>query len=287
MERLVVITGLSGSGKSLAARCLEDMNFFCVDNLPVNLIPQFYELLQRSGGAIPRGAIVVDARERAFLADFPETLDTLKANGAPVTLLFFECTGDILTRRFSESRRPHPMQDPGGSLEKAIQDERAILAPLRDIADRIIDTSQFNAHELRSFLKASFGEHHATATLNVHVVSFGFKYGVPAEADLLFDVRFIPNPYFVEGLRPLDGRHAEVRAFLDGRPEAREFFARLKDLLDFLIPHYASEGKSYLTITIGCTGGKHRSVALAEEIREHFVENGVPVSVTHRDLGKE
>ena len=287
MERLVVITGLSGSGKSLAARCLEDMNFFCVDNLPVNLIPQFYELLQRSGGAIPRGAIVVDAREREFLSGFPETLDALKADAAPVTLLFFECTDEILKRRFSESRRPHPMQDPGGSLEKAIQDERAILAPLRDIADRIIDTSQFNAHELRSFLKASFGEHHATTALNVHIVSFGFKYGVPAEADLVFDVRFIPNPYFVEGLRPLDGRHEKVRAFLETRPEAKEFVARLEDLLDFLIPHYASEGKSYLTITIGCTGGKHRSVALAEGIREHFVDNGVPVSVTHRDLGKE
>lgn len=287
MERLVVITGLSGSGKSLAARCLEDMNFFCVDNLPVNLIPQFYELLQRSGGAIPRGAIVVDAREREFLSGFPETLDALKADAAPVTLLFFECTDEILKRRFSESRRPHPMQDPGGSLEKAIQDERAILAPLRDIADRIIDTSQFNAHELRSFLKASFGQHHATTALNVHIVSFGFKYGVPAEADLVFDVRFIPNPYFVEDLRPLDGRHEKVRAFLEARPEAKEFVARLEDLLDFLIPHYASEGKSYLTITIGCTGGKHRSVALAEGIREHFVDNGVPVSVTHRDLGKE
>jgi UPF0042 nucleotide-binding protein len=287
MERLVVITGLSGSGKSLAARCLEDMNFFCVDNLPVNLIPQFYELLQRSGGAIPRGAIVVDAREREFLAGFPETLDSLKADGAPVTLLFFECTDEILKRRFSESRRPHPMQDPGGSLEKAIQDERTILAPLRNIADRIIDTSQFNAHELRSFLKASFGEHHATTALNVHIVSFGFKYGLPAEADLVFDVRFIPNPFFVEGLRLLDGRNEKVRAFLDERPEAREFVARLEELLDFLIPHYASEGKSYLTITIGCTGGKHRSVALAEGIREHFVENGVPVSVTHRDLGKE
>jgi len=287
MERLVVITGLSGSGKSLAARCLEDMNFFCVDNLPVNLIPQFYELLQRSGGAIPLGAIVVDAREREFLAGFPETLAVLKEKGAPVTLLFFECTGEILKRRFSESRRPHPMQEPGGSLEKAIQDERLILAPLRDVADRIIDTSRFNAHELRSFLKASFGEHHASTSLNVHVVSFGFKYGVPAEADLLFDVRFIPNPFFVEGLRRLDGRHADVRAFLDGRPEAKEFLSRLKDMLDFLIPHYASEGKSYLTITIGCTGGKHRSVALAEAIREHFVEHGVPVSVTHRDLGKE
>jgi UPF0042 nucleotide-binding protein len=287
MERLVVITGLSGSGKSLAARCLEDMNFFCVDNLPVSLIPQFYDLLKRSGGAIPRGAIVVDAREREFLAGFPETLAKLRSSGAPVSLLFFECTGEILKRRFSESRRPHPMQEPGGSLEKAIGDERQVLAPLRDVADRIIDTSRFNAHELRSFLKASFGEHPGEAALNVHIVSFGFKYGVPAEADLLFDVRFIPNPFFVERLRPLDGRHAEVRAFIEDRPEAREFVKRTEDLLDFLVPHYAGEGKSYLTITIGCTGGKHRSVALAEQFREHFVEKGVPVSVTHRDLGKE
>ncbi len=287
MERLVVITGLSGSGKSLAARCLEDMNFFCVDNLPVNLIPQFYDLLNRSSGAIPRGAIVVDAREREFLSGFPEALAALKGDGAPVTLLFFECTDEVLKRRFSESRRPHPMQEPSGSLEKAIQDERAVLAPLRNIADRIIDTNQFNAHELRSFLKASFGAHHQSTALNVHIVSFGFKYGLPAEADLVFDVRFIPNPYFVDGLRALDGRHERVRTFLAERPEATEFVARLKALLDFLIPHYASEGKSYLTITIGCTGGKHRSVALAEAIREHFVDNGVPVSVTHRDLGKE
>jgi len=287
MERLVVITGLSGSGKSLAARCLEDMNFFCVDNLPVNLIPQFYELLLRSGGAIPRGAIVVDAREREFLGAFPETLAALKEKGAPVTLLFFECTEEILKRRFSETRRPHPMQDAGGSLEKAIQDERTVLAPLRDVADRIIDTSRFNAHELRSFLKASFGEHPTTTSLNVHVVSFGFKYGVPAEADLLFDVRFIPNPFFVDGLRLLDGRHKDVREFLEARPEATEFLKHLEAMLDFLVPHYASEGKSYLTITIGCTGGKHRSVWLAEAIREHLVEHGVPVSVTHRDLGKE
>jgi len=287
MERLVVITGLSGSGKSLAARCLEDMNFFCVDNLPVNLIPQFYELLQRSGGAIPRGAIVVDAREREFLPGFPEILHTLRASGAPVTLLFFECTDEILMRRFSETRRPHPMQDPGQTLERAIREERKVLAPLRDVADRIIDTSRFNAHELRSFLKAAFGQHQTAATLNVHVVSFGFKYGVPAEADLLFDVRFIPNPFFIEHLRPLDGTHPDVKAFLEERPEAKEFLVRVSDMLDFLIPHYASEGKSYLTITIGCTGGKHRSVVLAEEIRKHLAAHAIPVSVTHRDLGKE
>ena len=287
MQQLVIITGTSGSGKSLAARGLEDMNYFCVDNLPVSLIPQFYELLLRSGEAIPRGAIVVDAREREFLSGFPEILAGLKAKGAPVTLLFFECAEEILKRRFSETRRPHPMQEPGGSLEKALADEKALLAPLRDAADRIIDTSRFNAHELRAFLKAAFGQQASTSALNVHIVSFGFKYGVPAEADLLFDVRFIPNPYFVESLRPLDGTHAAVKAFLAERPEAREFATRVQDLLDFLVPHYASEGKSYLTITIGCTGGKHRSVALAEEIRAHLAGRGVPVSVTHRDLGKE
>jgi len=287
VERLIVITGLSGSGKSLAARCLEDMTFFCVDNLPVNLILQFYELLQRSGGAIPRGAIVVDAREREFLHAFPETLASLKAKGAPVALLFFECTDEILKRRFSESRRPHPMQEPGGSLEKAIADERAILRPLRDEADRIIDTSRFTAHELRAFLLAAFGASPSPTSLNVHLVSFGFKYGVPAEADLLFDVRFIPNPYFVERLRPLNGMDTEVKAFLDALPETSQFVTKVNDLLDFLVPRYASEGKSYLTITIGCTGGKHRSVALAETIRDHLNAGGVPVSVTHRDLGKE
>jgi UPF0042 nucleotide-binding protein len=283
----VIITGLSGSGKSLAARCLEDLDFFCVDNLPVSLIPQFYELIQRSGEAVARAAIVVDAREREFLEEFPDTLHELRAKGAPVSLLFFECADEILKRRFSETRRPHPMLLPGGSLEKAIRDERSVLAPLRDVSDRIIDTSRFNAHELRAFLQAAFGESPSVGTLNVHVVSFGFKYGSPAEADLLFDIRFLPNPYFVEELRPLDGTHPDVKAFLNAKPEARELAVRLKDLLDFLLPLYAAEGKSYLTIALGCTGGKHRSVAFAEELREYLADRGAPVSVTHRDLGKE
>lgn len=287
MRRLVIITGLSGSGKSLAARCLEDLDFFCVDNLPVSLIPQFYELIQRSGEAVARAAIVVDAREREFLEEFPDTLHELRAKGAPVSLLFFECADEILKRRFSETRRPHPMLLPGGSLEKAIRDERSVLAPLRDVSDRIIDTSRFNAHELRAFLQAAFGESPSVGTLNVHVVSFGFKYGSPAEADLLFDIRFLPNPYFVEELRPLDGTHPDVKAFLNAKPEARELAVRLKDLLDFLLPLYAAEGKSYLTIALGCTGGKHRSVAFAEELREYLADRGAPVSVTHRDLGKE
>lgn len=287
MKRLVIITGQSGSGKSLAARCFEDMDYFCVDNLPVSLIPQFYELIVRSGESLPRAAIVVDAREREFLKGFPDELHELRAKGAPVTLVFFECTDDVLKRRFSETRRPHPMQEAQGSLEKAIRDERAVLVPLRDVADRIIDTSRFNAHELRAFLKAAFGQVQDASSLNVHIVSFGFKYGVPAEADLLFDIRFLPNPYFVDGLRKKDGRSEEVRAFLDAIPEWREFDRRLKDMIDFLLPLYAAEGKSYVTITIGCTGGKHRSVALAEVLREHLAAQGRNVSVTHRDLGKE
>jgi UPF0042 nucleotide-binding protein len=287
VRRLVIITGLSGSGKSLAARCFEDMDFFCVDNLPVGLIPQFYELIQRSGESIARAAIVVDARERKFLEGFPETLSELRAKSAPVSLLFFECTDEILKRRFSESRRPHPMLEAGGSLEKAIRDERAVLAPLRDAADRIIDTSRMNAHELRNFLKGAFDEASPSSAMNVHLVSFGFKYGVPAEADLLFDVRFLPNPYFVDSLRPLDGTRLEVKAFLAGQKDTRQFMTRLESFLDHLLPLYAAEGKSYLTVAIGCTGGKHRSVALAEELREHVAGRNVPVSVTHRDLGKE
>ncbi len=287
MRHLVVITGLSGSGKSMAARYLEDLGFFCVDNLPVMLIPPFYELIQRSGDQIQRAAVVVDVREGKFLDHFPEILHELRARSAPVTLLFFEAGDEVLKRRFSETRRPHPMSAGGASLEGAIREERSTLAPLRELADRIIDTSRFSVHELRSFLKGAFAHVEGGEGLNVHVVSFGFKYGVPAEADLVFDVRFLPNPYFVDDLRALDGTSQAVRAFLDGKPDKTGFMRRLTEFLDFLVPLYAAEGKSYLTLTLGCTGGKHRSVALAEEVRDHLVGRGVLASVTHRDLGKE
>jgi UPF0042 nucleotide-binding protein len=287
MERLVVITGFSGSGKSLAARCLEDLGFFCVDNLPVSLIPPFYELIAGGGERTSRAALVIDVREGEFLHDFPEILQNLRARGAPVTLLFFESSGDALKRRYSETRRPHPMLEPGSTLEDALRKERETLLPLRDLADRIIDTTRFNAHELRAFLKASFGARQDTGALNVHVVSFGFKYGVPAEADLVFDVRFLPNPYFVEDLRPLDGRTEEVRRFLLSHDETKGFQSRLHDLIDYLVPRYAGEGKSYLTVTLGCTGGKHRSVALAEELVRHLEGRGISAVVTHRDLGRE
>ena len=287
MNRLVVITGLSGSGKSLAARCLEDVGFFCVDNLPVLLIPRFYELIQRSADQTQKAALVIDVREGIFLEEFPAILRQLQERAAPVTLLFFECSDEILKRRFSETRRPHPMIARAGTLEEAIRMERAALAPLRELADRILDTSRFTAHEFRSFLKNSYGGPVGNNDLNVNVVSFGFKYGVPAESDLVFDVRCLPNPYFVDNLRPLDGTDPEVQAFLADKPEAREFQKRLEDLLEFLIPLYAAEGKTYLTVTLGCTGGKHRSVALAEVLGRHLREWGAAASVHHRDLGRE
>jgi UPF0042 nucleotide-binding protein len=288
MDRLIVITGLSGSGKSLAAKCFEDLGFFCVDNLPVGLIPPFCELIQRSEEQFPRAALVIDVRERAFLDPFPEILSSLREKGIPVELLFLECADDVLKRRFSETRRPHPMARPNATLEQAIHDERAALRLLRDLADRIIDTSRYTSHELKAFLKNAFSVTSSDTGLpNVNVVSFGFKYGIPSEADLLFDVRFLPNPYFVDGLRPLDGRNVEVQRFVEESELGGEFMQRLQSFLDFLIPHYAAEGKSYLTIALGCTGGRHRSVALAEKLGAHLARRRFPHTVSHRDVVKE
>ena len=285
--RLVVITGLSGSGKSLAAKSFEDLGFFCVDNLPVGLIPPFWELIQRSRDQIPLAALVIDARERGFLEQVPETLESLRRSGVPVEMLFFDCADETLLRRFSETRRPHPMARPGATLEQAIAAERSALARLRERADRIIDTSAYTPHQLRAFLKSAYGTTTGTDALNVNVESFGFKYGVPAQADLVFDVRFLPNPYFVDELRPLDGRATEVQAYLDRTPLAEDLLRRIQDLLAFLIPHYRAEGKTYLTVALGCTGGKHRSVALAERLARRVSGGGVASTVNHRDLGKE
>ena len=287
MERLIFITGLSGSGKTLAADCLEDIGYFCVDNLPVGLIQPFRELMQRGSEPVERAALVVDAREGAFLRQFPEILRELREQNLPVELLFFECSDDVVKRRFSESRRPHPMARRAGTLEEALQREREALRPLRDLADRIIDTSTYTAHQLRTFLENSFRAGRDATAPRLNVVSFGFKYGVPAEVDLVFDVRFLPNPYFVDELRPLDGRDPRIQAFLDRSPTTEEFLRRLESFLGFLVPHYATEGKSYLTVALGCTGGKHRSVALAERLGRHFRANDLPASVSHRDVGRE
>jgi UPF0042 nucleotide-binding protein len=287
VKQLVFITGLSGSGKSLAARCFEDLGFFCVDNLPVGLIPPFCVLIRSSGESFARSALVVDARERSFLEKFPATLAELRQKRNPVQLLFFECSDDVLKRRFSESRRPHPMAQPNGTLQQAIAAERAALEPLREMADRIIDTSHVTPHQLRGSLSSAYGPSAGRHVPSIHVVSFGFKYGVPAESDLVFDLRFLPNPYFVDGLRRLDGLSPEVQAYLERVEETGQFLERLTALLDFLIPRYGSEGKTYVTLSLGCTGGKHRSVALAERVARLLERRGWSHTVSHRDLGKE
>ena len=287
VERLVIITGMSGSGKSLAANCFEDLGYFCVDNLPVGLIQPFSELIQRGGNQLALAALVIDASERAFLEQAPEILGSLRGTDMPVEALFFDCNDDVLKRRFSETRRPHPMSAPAGTLEQAIAAERRALAPLRELADRIIDTTQYTSHQLRSFLRNAYGTVTDDRAPNVNVESFGFKYGVPAQADLLFDVRFLPNPYFVDALRHLDGRDSEVQRFVDEIPETDEFMQRLQSFLEFLIPLYRTEGKTYLTVALGCTGGKHRSVALSERLGSWLAERKFPFAVSHRDLGKE
>lgn len=288
MERLVFITGLSGSGKTLAADCFEDLGYFCVDNLPVGLISPFRDLIRRSHESVRRAALVVDAREGRFLEQFPAILRDLRAQGTPVELLFFESSDDVLKRRFSESRRPHLMSRSERTLEQAIEQERQALGPLRELADRIIDTSSLTAHQLRTFLKNAYeAARDAEEGPRLNVISFGFKYGVPAEVDLLFDVRFLPNPHFVESLRPLDGRDTRIQEFLDQTTTTGEFVARLQAFLSFLVPQYAAEGKSYLTVALGCTGGKHRSVALAERLGRYFEQQDLPTSVSHRDVGRE
>lgn len=287
MEPLVIITGLSGSGKSLAAQSLEDLDFFCVDNLPVGLIPAFCELVKRGSEQMQRAALVIDARERTFVTDAPSVMKGLRESGFPIELLFFECTPEVLKRRYSESRRPHPLTQLHASLDDALTAERTSLEPVREMADRIIDTSHYTSHQLKAFMKSEYGPDDARTTIRVNPMSFGFKYGVPPEADLVFDVRFLPNPYFVEGLRPLNGKSDEIQNFLKKQPSFHEFETHLRTMLDFLLPHYTQEGKAYLNVCIGCTGGKHRSVALTERLGEYLAKHGFNVTVAHRDLGKE
>ena len=283
--RFVFITGLSGSGKTLAMKALEDTGFFCVDNLPAKLILPFAELTAK-GGEIDRVAIVTDIRERGFLEDFPEAHEQLKERGFPTTVIFLLARNDVLVRRFSESRRPHPLQGDGDvdTLEDAVQREEAELAPIRKIADRIVDTSNLTVHELRQHVLESFVDTAERAGPAIHVLSFGYKNGVPLGADLLFDVRFLPNPYFETDLREKTGNDAEVESFLFAQPQTEEFLDRLSSFLDYLLPHYAAEGKSNLTIGIGCTGGRHRSVAISNHIGKRLESARQRVRISHRDV---
>ena len=281
--RLIIITGLSGAGKSWAIKCFEDLGYYCVDNLPTTLIPTFAELCVHSTRRITRIALGVDIREREYLHSVVEVLSELRGAGYLTEVLFLEASEEALVRRYHETRRRHPVSS--GSLLDGIREERKLLANLRELADRVIDTSRITVHELRQRLVELYGEA-APPGLSVNLLSFGYKFGVPYEADLVFDCRFLPNPFFVEGLKAQDGRALAVRQFVVEQPEGRELITRLRDLLAYLLPRYEKEGKAYLTVAVGCTGGRHRSVALVEELQGFVEDQGIPVTVTHRDVDR-
>lgn len=281
----IVLTGLSGSGKSQAIRALEDLGYFCVDNLPTTLIPTLAKLSVRGGGNIEKVAIVVDVRERDFLSQFPTVFQRLrKMPRLNPVLIFLEASNEALVRRFSETRRPHPLA-PDRSVREGIIDERARLNAIRDMADEIVDTSDMTVHELRQFFM-TLSRDRSRAPLVVTLLSFGYKHGMPVDADLAFDMRCLPNPHFVPTLRRRTGRDLAVAAFMEKDLSARQFMDRLERYLRYVIPHYVDEGKSYLTVAIGCTGGRHRSVMVAERLRRALSDvDGARVRVRHRDIG--
>jgi len=284
-HRFIVLTGLSGAGKSQAMRALEDLAYFCVDNLPITLLPTFAELTMRPDTEIEKAAVVIDVREGTLLEKFPRVFETLRSMpGLKPTLIFLEASEAALVRRYSETRRPHPLARHRSALE-GVREERARLEPIRRIADEIIDTSSMNVHELReAFMARSLGTARS-GTLAVTFLSFGFKYGLPLDADLVFDVRFLPNPHFVARLRERTGRDRPIVQFLNRFEDTGIFLAKVTDLLQFLIPRYAREGKSYLTVAIGCTGGRHRSVAISEALAKALRGlTGVRLRVRHRDV---
>jgi RNase adapter protein RapZ len=282
-SQLVILTGLSGSGKSTVLRAFEDMGFYCVDNLPVELIPIFAELHAAGQGDFHRAALLVDAREGQQIEKLPGLLKHLRKDH-PIALVFIEASDDALLRRYSETRRPHPLGK-DYSVRESLRHERELMAPIRSLADLVIDSTQFNVHELRNFVTQRFKNPDRSPML-ISVVSFGYKYGVPNDADLMFDVRFLPNPHFVPDLRRFTGKDAKVRRFIRSFPQTGEFLKRMESLLAYLMPHYIEEGKSYLTIAFGCTGGKHRSVMLAEEIKKALEKKKYAAKVFHRDIEK-
>ena len=281
----IVVTGMSGAGKSAAIRCLEDLGFFCIDNLPATLIPKVAELCAQSEKRIERVALVVDAREGRFLEGLFDILADLRRDGHLVRVVFLEASDEVLVRRFSESRRPHPLA-PAGSAVAGIRAERERLAHLRTKADLVVDTSSFTVHEFRKLLATSFLDLNTSARTALSLVSFGYKFGLPVDADLMFDARCLPNPHFVEALRPLTGQAPEVVEYVLGFAQTQGFLERTLAFLTFTLPLYVQEGKAYLTIAVGCTGGRHRSVVLVEELARLLREAGHEVSVGHRDIDR-
>jgi RNase adapter protein RapZ len=282
--RIVVITGLSGSGKSTAIRALEDLGYFCIDNLPVVLLPKMTELAAAAGAEIHLLAIVVDAREGRFLSDAPRRIEDARRSGNPVEVVYLDASDDVLIRRFSETRRRHPLA-PRGTVPDGIRQERELLSDLRKIADQVIDTSTLTVHELKNLIQSRFAPS-LRGGPSVTVVSFGYRFGIPPQADLVFDARFLPNPFFVPDLKAYTGRDPRVAAYVLERPETRDFLDRLVSLCDFLLPHFQREGKAYLTVAVGCTGGKHRSVAIAHALADKMNSSRV-AQVWDRDSDKE
>jgi RNase adapter protein RapZ len=280
---LVIVTGMSGSGKASVLKAFEDLGDYCVDNLPVELIPRFAELSLQSS-EIRRTVLVVDVREGSKLDQLPGILKAVR-HLIPTKVVFLEASDAVLLRRFSETRRPHPLgtHEP---VNASIKAERRRLAKIRSLADIVIDTSKFNVHELRAHVTERFREQPKEKSILVSNVSFGFRHGVPEEADLVFDVRFLPNPHFVAEFRSLTGRDPRVAKYIRSFPQTQEFISRISDLLVYLLPHYIHEGKSYLTIAFGCTGGQHRSVMIAEEVGKRLHKAGYRIKVVHRDMPK-
>jgi UPF0042 nucleotide-binding protein len=280
---LVIITGMSGSGKASVLKAFEDLGYYCVDNLPVGLIPPFAELVAQSS-EIERTALVVDVREGKRLEELPEIVKSVKRI-LPTRIIFLEASDAVLLRRFSETRRPHPL-GADTSVKASLTAERRHLHNIRALADMVIDTSKFNVHELRAHIIDRFQKRKSGRNILVSCVSFGFKNGVPEDADLVFDVRFLPNPHFIPEFRLLTGRHPKVAKYIRSFPQTKEFIQRISKLLVYLLPHYIREGKSYLTISFGCTGGQHRSVMIAEDVSKRLRTSGYRVKVVHRDSPK-
>ncbi len=280
-RELVILTGLSGSGKASALKAFEDLGFYAVDNMPIELVPRFAKLIGESG-ATRRAALVVDIREGEKLERFPAILKQIR-QALPTTVVYLEASKAALLRRFSETRRPHPLGREE-MVERAIQSERKKLDPIRNVADVIVDTSNFNVHELRAYIQSKFTGGSTSGSLLISALSFGYKNGVPLEADLVFDVRFLPNPHFVPEFRPLTGKHPKVVSYIKQFAQTGEFLDKVTDLLLFLLPHYIHEGKSYLTVAFGCTGGQHRSVMIAEEIKKRLAKQSYRVKTAHRDM---
>jgi RNase adapter protein RapZ len=283
LGELVILTGLSGSGKLSALKAFEDLGYYSVDNLPLQLVPRFADLVRQSA-EIERAALVVDVREGMRLDEFPSILEEVR-KVLPTRVVFLEASDEALIRRFSETRRPHPMGR-SETVVKSIRAERKRLEPIRNVADIVLDTTKFNVHELRARINAQFQREESDQSLMVSSNSFGFKNGVPTEADLVFDVRFLPNPHFVPEFRKLTGKDPKVARYVLQFPQTKEFLDKTTDMLKFLLPHYIKEGKSYLTVAFGCTGGQHRSVFIAEEMKKRLAEEGYRVKTSHRDMPK-